>query len=719
MATHQCGLFYPLNALYLFMPTHVALAAAFVLHLVLGGIFTYLCARKFDISPYGSLLAAITFMFAGHITYHFGEPSNQYCATWTPLMLYLTKRICDSPGLGNMLLLAFFSSIQFMTGYDQHYLYTLYLMLAYVIFHFVMEVRARKDFRILAKLSVCLLFAGILTIGLSAVQLLPTVEMVKFSGRSSQALSDAQIIGLRDFLSVGTGFDMTFRNFFLSLLDPSKGMFSYSYLGLLPLILLPLTFLNKRQRARTMFLIIMVLFCFTVAMVDWGGWEWVLRVPTMAMFRVLYRILFIAALCFGLLAGIGWDTLRMRISGSDSKGGIFEKIQPFWWLPLVVAVVLWIVVWRSRSETIRSLYSALSLALTLAALLMSRQGIPSTLCRVGLVTALFIDLASGAFKPLACPTRTPDMFHRLDSAWEFLKENQDGYRSHFQFAHFDTKHMLLAEKYGQLKGIRVITDYEPLATQWLGDYMVFLQRHPFPGQAIFYGRFSHLYPSTARIRLLNLMSTRYFLVYRPFLRNDALAPGQEEWWTSPPPTFRLVHEERNVRIFENTAALPRARIVHNFRVIEEPQNLLHELDSPSFYPLDEVLLSERPTEEFRETTSGDASPPGLPDQVALVRDEPEYVEIVARSERPGFLILSDSYYPGWKSIINGEKSSIYRANYLFRAVPIDAGENRITFLYQPASFTWGMRITLASLAFLIGGSVLVFISSQRQRRTAS
>jgi hypothetical protein len=327
--------------------------------------------------------------------------------------------------------------------------------------------------------------------------------------------------------------------------------------------------------------------------------------------------------------------------------------------------------------------------------------------------ALLTDLVSGAFRPLTFPTRNPESFHRFDGVWEFIREHQGHYRSYFQFDYHDGNHMDLADKYGQLKEVRTITDYEPLTSRKLRDFMVFIQRSPFPKLLIFYGRAYSMSPETARMKLLSLMSTRYFLVYRSkAYLGGRVSPLQDKWWSSPPKAWRLAYGENDMRIFENPYALPRAYVVHDFRVIDDPDTLLRELDSASFDPATEVLFSETPPEpEPVEPTGAHTQKEG--GQVRFVRDEPAYVEILVRSTRPGYLVLSDSHYPGWKATVNGKARPIYLANFMFRAVPVGAGESIVRFRYMPASFTWGLRISLASLVFLIVAGIALVISSAR------
>jgi hypothetical protein len=517
---------------------------------------------------------------------------------------------------------------------------------------------------------------------------------------------------MRAIMSIGEGFDINIPNFFFSFLDPSRGKWSYNYVGLLPLILTPISLLNKRERAHVLFFLGAIAFCILVALVEWGEWLWVLRIPTIAIFRGLHRIMFIGALCFGLIAGFGWDALQ---AGSDDSESTKQSATTVWkWVPLASLPIFWFLIWHAQTDAVRSIYVVTPLALLLIIMRRSRsKGLPLFI-KIGVVITVFADLASGTIKPLAFPLRTPEVFHRYDPLWQLIREHQDHSRSHLQFATLDRRHMAVAEKYGQLKRIRTITDYEPLISGRYKDIMLRAQAHPFPETNIFYGYFSHLSPDTARMKILSLMGTRFFVVFKSDISED-LAPGHRKWWTDPPPSLRLVFEQADVRVYENPAALPRAYVVHDFRVIEDSARLLEELDSISFDPRAAVLLSETPKDAAsmmadtpRKESSSNAA--------VFLKDAPEEVEIRIQSDRPGFLVLSDSHYPGWKASVNEQPRHIYRANYHFRAVPIPQGESTVRFTYVPASFGYGRAISIISL--LCAGAVVIVIL-RRRARTAS
>jgi uncharacterized membrane protein YfhO len=78
--------------------------------------------------------------------------------------------------------------------------------------------------------------------------------------------------------------------------------------------------------------------------------------------------------------------------------------------------------------------------------------------------------------------------------------------------------------------------------------------------------------------------------------------------------------------------------------------------------------------------------PPSENNVRIVKYEPAYIKILVNTTQPGFLVLSDSYYPSWNAYINGNRAEILRANYAFRAVALPNGENVVEFKYEPISF---------------------------------
>jgi len=161
------------------------------------------------------------------------------------------------------------------------------------------------------------------------------------------------------------------------------------------------------------------------------------------------------------------------------------------------------------------------------------------------------------------------------------------------------------------------------------------------------------------------------------------------------PEYRLVHSG-DVKIYENLENLPRAFVVHRARLSEAPLEAMRALD-----PGQEVILSRGPVGDLEE---GKAQ-----DRVSIVSYQPERVEVQAHLGAPGYLVLTDTHYPGWRALVDGRPTKIEQADYYFRAIYLEEGEHTVEFVYDPLSFKVGVAISLACLALVIIGLVRAIV----------
>ena len=87
---------------------------------------------------------------------------------------------------------------------------------------------------------------------------------------------------------------------------------------------------------------------------------------------------------------------------------------------------------------------------------------------------------------------------------------------------------------------------------------------------------------------------------------------------------------------------------------------------------------------------------------ALVVDNPERIIVETDATRPGILVLTDTFYPGWRVTVDDTPADLLRANYLFRGVYVPAGVHRIEFTYHPAPFQRGLLVSSLALAVVLG-----------------
>ncbi|PYQ16308.1 MAG: hypothetical protein DMF79_18775, partial [Acidobacteria bacterium] len=112
------------------------------------------------------------------------------------------------------------------------------------------------------------------------------------------------------------------------------------------------------------------------------------------------------------------------------------------------------------------------------------------------------------------------------------------------------------------------------------------------------------------------------------------------------------------------------------------------LVDPAFDPRHEVVLASG------LPSPGGGSVPGTSQVTDLRADR---VRLHARLRSPGYVVLVDTYDPGWRARIDGVAAPVLRANETFRAVALPAGEHNVEMIYRPPSVLRGLAITAAAV----------------------
>lgn len=106
----------------------------------------------------------------------------------------------------------------------------------------------------------------------------------------------------------------------------------------------------------------------------------------------------------------------------------------------------------------------------------------------------------------------------------------------------------------------------------------------------------------------------------------------------------------------------------------------------------------------------DCSSPGK-GRAVLIAESPNQLVIQTESESSGWLVLADTWYPGWKAWVGGQSTPIMRANGVFRAVRLPAGIHLVRFRYRPAAFLIGLLVSG------VNGSLVVSYFVRRKSST--
>ena len=157
--------------------------------------------------------------------------------------------------------------------------------------------------------------------------------------------------------------------------------------------------------------------------------------------------------------------------------------------------------------------------------------------------------------------------------------------------------------------------------------------------------------------------------------------------------------------------LPRARLTSNVRQVSDTAEALQYLSAagPAVVECDPEQRSAIEELTLSANTPIDSAI-AMSDTVKIVSDRPGLIEVDVECSSSQLLILSESYSPGWKVTVNGESSSVFKAEVDYMACVIPAGQSRVLFRFEPDSVTAGFRISVTSLWFLcLGAAVFYFL----------
>jgi hypothetical protein len=177
----------------------------------------------------------------------------------------------------------------------------------------------------------------------------------------------------------------------------------------------------------------------------------------------------------------------------------------------------------------------------------------------------------------------------------------------------------------------------------------------------------------------------------------------------------VIYETDGVTIQQIADPRPRAYFVTKAYRVNDEIEAVARLTGPDFDSRQEVVIIENevdavPAATLIESTDQPSSVPSTSgaSPVSVTEQGPHNVTLMVDAAQPGFVVLTDTYYPGWQATIDGQPVQIWPANITFRAVAIDAGRHTILLSYRPSSFRWGVWISgITLLVVLTSGGLLI------------
>lgn len=641
-----------------------------------------LYAESIGVSAGAALIASLVLLGSGFIISNSLFATFLYSYAGLPLLLWCIEMIVSKKRRG-FIVLPFAIAWTILTGFPQLTLYIFIVSGCYAIVRiFSLENNSARSF-------IYILFCGIFGIGMSMVQLFPMYELYTQAAITTESSSFI----FRTFL-------MPFTHM-LSLLVPNffGNPSTYNYWGYADYVETAASIGSigvffawcswwvrekRMQSLRTFYLVVI-----TVSLMlslRWVGSEWLYHLPIPILTTgIPSRIMGIVTFALCVLVGMGVDVYRSKKSSIQ-----IHRLLLYTWIGIAVVVMSTFILNSAHVSchnvaipycfAIAFRNSVLEFSVFTIALLFIIGGERIRIARtsrmicIGVALLVFTSGMYNAYKfvPLM---RGNDLMptHPLLSKLSTYGPVRVGYlgtllptdlATHYRF--FDTNYYnpLYIKRYGEL------ISYVNSADKNMG-----LTRSDVN---VVYDATVSAQLSYRRNRFWDLTGTGLLIS-----KKDAglFQDNQIAW------------EDGNWKITKRQTALPRAYLVTDILVEKDEDKALATLFSPTFESTKTAVV-DTPVAgvDAATTTTG---------TVTIDRYLENSVDLSVDASSNSLLVLSDTYYAGWKATVDGIATNIYRANYVFRGVMVPKGNHTVVFTYEPSSVYWGAMISFCSLILVL------------------
>jgi hypothetical protein len=179
--------------------------------------------------------------------------------------------------------------------------------------------------------------------------------------------------------------------------------------------------------------------------------------------------------------------------------------------------------------------------------------------------------------------------------------------------------------------------------------------------------------------------------------------------------YPLVYTGARYQAHRNATSMPYFYLTPEYRITQDEEQAIQWLRSGEIDLRREAVLEQEPGVDFA------LRPDGAPTQLSQDHVEPLESDlaagrIVLRAScgGPRILVISHNYHPNWSVKVDGQRRQLLRANYVWQAVSLPAGQHDVELTYRSATML-GSRLA-SVLSLLLIGSVVGAASLSRRRR---
>jgi hypothetical protein len=643
----QPGAAYFLNWLLYSMPMKNGVFSSDIVHWYMAvihfmaAVFCYALCRDLRRSVPASMLAGLTYSLTSYMAAT-GWPQMINGAVWAPLVfLFLIRAVEKRDPLPNAALSGLCLGLAWLSGHHQ---IPLFLSLSSGITWCFYAFRARRvDTSILRYAAVAFVICGLI----GALQILPARE---YGIHSLRWVIDGEPVGwdVKVPYSAHENLSMTPTSF-LGIVFPGISTISEPFVGFSAFTLAMLAVLTRWREPRVRLFTFLGIGAFLYAFGVNTGIEGIVYtlIPMMEKARTPGAAIFLFALSACVLAAYGLDILGRRVTRPYLRRAVHILLAT---AVFVLAAMFVFVVTRIGAH--QALTMAGIYALLMAALIAGLLSKAIRYRHAVLFCALLTLMEATSVMHLPANKAQADVMQFLNSV-----------RSHREAADFLHK---------QQPPFRIFIAGEGIPGNWAAQ-------HDLDGIT------GYLASLTVNIRSVTMYKRNLQLLWGA---RYALADGPEI-----ESDVEAFHASTGRKVYLRGEAFPRSWVVHAIDRKDTREQINDQADKSLALFASKAFMTANPpavdncagseTAEYRRPT-GDS------------------VVVKATLACKGMVIVSDTFFPGWKADVDGQPAEIHEVNGAMRGVVVPAGQHTVTMKYRPLSVYLGALLTLLGISAVVG-----------------
>jgi len=172
---------------------------------------------------------------------------------------------------------------------------------------------------------------------------------------------------------------------------------------------------------------------------------------------------------------------------------------------------------------------------------------------------------------------------------------------------------------------------------------------------------------------------------------------------------------RNYKMTANPTACGHAWFVKSLRYAKNADDEMKAISA--FAPKDEAIVDQQYKKLIDEKVQTGGDPTAT---IKLTNYNPDHLTYQSGSTTAQIAVFSEIYYNnGWKMLIDGKESPYFRADYVLRAAEIPLGNHKVEFIFHPASYYTGEKISIAgSIILVLALAGAVYSETRRKKAVA-